>query len=74
MTEPKKKEIKSTRRPQVSNSCIGCWACVAISPDVFEFDDEYISKVKKLDNYEWKWVEDCIDACPVNAIKWIDIK
>ncbi len=31
--------------PDVNETCIGCSACVAISPDVFELNDEGISEV-----------------------------
>ena len=51
--------------------CIGCGACAAICPDVFEIDEDglAISVVNEI-NEEVK--EDAIDAkegCPVNAIK-----
>lgn len=69
-----KKENKSTRRPQVNSSCIWCGACIQIAPEVFEYTEEYLSKVKKLDNYEWKNVDDAIGACPTDAIKWIEMK
>ncbi|EKE30034.1 MAG: hypothetical protein ACD_2C00054G0003 [uncultured bacterium (gcode 4)] len=71
-----KVEIKAkspTRRPQVNERCIGCWACIAICPDVFDFTDEGYAKALRLDDYEGKWVDDAISACPVDAIKWIAI-
>ena len=51
--------------------CIGCGACQAIAPDVFEIDDDGLanSTVNEI-NEELK--EDAIDAmegCPVNAIE-----
>lgn len=58
------------RKPHVNSTCIGCSACTAISGDVFEFDDNGLSCVKPLSNYENHDVDDSIAACPVNAISW----
>lgn len=58
------------RYPDVNETCIGCSACVAISGDVFDLNDEWRSVVKYLDSYEDFWVDDSIMACPVNAITW----
>jgi ferredoxin len=58
------------RKPIVSSACIGCSACVAISGDVFELNDDGYSIVKDLSDYEGKDVEDSIIACPVSAISW----
>ena len=58
------------RKPHVNSTCIGCSACTAISGNVFELDDEWLSRVKKCDTYEWHDVDDSIAACPVNAISW----
>lgn len=38
--------------PYVNETCIGCSACVAISGDVFELDNEGKSEVVALENYE----------------------
>ena len=50
-------------------ACIGCGACAAICPDVFELDDEGLSVAKKKkvekDNEE---VLDAVDSCPTGAI------
>ncbi|MDD5197275.1 MAG: ferredoxin [Candidatus Gracilibacteria bacterium] len=58
------------RKPVVSSACIGCGACVAISGDVFEINEDGYSIVKDLPDYEGKDVDDSISACPVNAIRW----
>jgi len=58
------------RKPVVSSACIGCSACVAISGDVFELNDDGYSIVMDLPDYEGKDVDDAIVACPVNAISW----
>lgn len=58
--------------PDVNETCIGCSACVAISPDVFELNDEGLSEVVERENYEGCDVDDAIAACPVDAISWLD--
>lgn len=58
------------RKPFVNNDCIGCGACVAIASEVFEFGSELPVTVIKLENYENKWVDDAIWACPRDAISW----
>ena len=66
----KKLKIDWKKFPIVEDSCIWCWACVAISPDVFEIDDQWRSVVLELDDYKDKSVDDSINACPVASIKW----
>lgn len=62
---------KLQRKPIVSNACIGCGACAAISGDVFRMsDDTGLSEVQTIDSYEGKDVDDSIMACPVSAISW----
>jgi ferredoxin len=56
--------------PDVNETCIGCSACVAISPDVFELNDEWLSEVVLKDDYNNLDVDDAIAACPVDAISW----
>ncbi len=56
--------------PDVNEACIGCSACVAISDEVFELNDEGKSLVKACDSYDEKGVDDAISACPVDAISW----
>jgi ferredoxin len=58
------------KKPLVSNACIGCGACVAISGDVFTLNDDGYSIVLDLPSYEGKDVDDSIIACPVSAISW----
>lgn len=72
LTEEKRKELLESwiRVPFVNKNCIGCSACVAICPDVYVLNDEWLSVVKELQNYENLWVDDSIKACPVNAISW----
>lgn len=56
--------------PYVNETCIWCSACVAISPDVFELNDEGKSEVVALESYDGFDVDDSIAACPVDAISW----
>lgn len=66
----KKLQESNIKFPDVNSDCIWCSACVAISDEVFELDDEWLSKVKFCDNYDNKSVDDSISACPVDAISW----
>jgi ferredoxin len=56
---------------KVTSECIGCGACVAVAPDIFELDtDTMKSHVKKQpkDAEEEKLAKQAADACPVSAI------
>lgn len=54
----------------IKDSCIGCGACEAICPDVFEIGEEGIAKIKKEINDEDKeLVKEARDMCPTEAIK-----
>lgn len=51
--------------------CIGCGACQAIAPDVFEVSDETGVAKEISEDVKEEFVEDATDAkegCPVNAI------
>lgn len=53
----------------ISSKCIGCGACSAINPEIFEIYNN-IATVNQ--EYVEGNEDDCIDAalaCPVNAIK-----
>ena len=65
-----KLQASGIRFPDVNETCIGCSACAAISWEVFELDDEGLSKVQDLPSYEDKFVDEAISACPVDAISW----
>ena len=58
--------------PYVNETCIGCSACVAISGEVFELNDDGKSEVIARDDYQGLDVDDSIAACPVDAISWRD--
>ena len=46
------------------SQCIGCGACAAVYPDVFDINDQGVSEVKD----ETKATIDMVDVCPVGAI------
>jgi len=58
--------------PNVNETCIGCSACVAISWEVFELNDQGLSEVVYRDDYSNLDVDDAIAACPVDAISWTE--
>ena len=72
LTEEQRKKLQDsgTKYHDVNETCIGCSACVAISDEVFELDDEGLSVVKTCASYDDKFVDDAISACPVDAISW----
>jgi len=54
----------------IKENCIGCGACQAIAPNIFEIDDEGLSKVliediSKEDEDDFK---DALESCPTGAI------
>ena len=57
---------------EVTKDCIGCGACAAIAPDIFELDMKAMkSTVKKqpVDKDGEELARQAADACPVDAIK-----
>jgi len=55
---------------KVNDSCIGCGACQAIAPSVFEINDEGLAIVCGPINEENKSdVVDAKESCPVAAIE-----
>lgn len=56
--------------------CIGCGACQAIAPEVYEIEDDGLAAVIS-DEISEEVMEDAIDAkegCPVAAIEEVDVK
>ena len=53
------------------DSCIGCGACAAICPEVFDLDDDGLSEVKteEVKNNNIDDVKDAFDSCPTGAIE-----
>ena len=72
LTEEQRKKLQEAwiKAPYVNETCIGCSACVAIAPEVFELDDEWKSVVLENEKYNEDDVNNAISACPVDAISW----
>lgn len=51
--------------------CIGCGACQAIVPDVFELEDDGLAvcKVEEIEENKKEDVMDAADSCPTSAIE-----
>lgn len=52
-------------------SCIGCGACTAVAPEIFELTEEGKAKVKKkkLTKEDVELAKEGAESCPVQAIK-----
>lgn len=52
------------------DACIGCGACAAICPSIFEMDDEGLSTVKTEDVPKEleSDAKDAVESCPTSAI------
>lgn len=54
------------------NTCIGCGACVAVAPELFELDEDNKAEAKiigELEDEELKKAKEAEETCPVQAIK-----
>ena len=49
------------------DKCIGCGACTAIAPEIFDFDDDGLAKVIKDEVNED--VKIAAESCPTEAIE-----
>lgn len=54
----------------IKDNCIGCGACQAIAPNIFEIDDEGLSvtKVAEVPENEKDDFKDALESCPTGAI------
>ena len=52
------------------NACIGCETCVSLVPKVFKLGHDGKVQVIDQNNDNQENIENAIDSCPVNAIKW----
>lgn len=52
--QAKKLQEAGKKFPDVNSSCIGCSACVAIADEVFTLDDQGMSQVLELGDYDGK--------------------
>ncbi len=52
------------------DGCIGCGACAALCENIFEIDDEGLSKIKKekVTDEDVELARDAIESCPTGAI------
>ena len=51
------------------DNCIGCGACEALYPEVFQIDDEGLSTVINNENVDEAKASEAIESCPTSAIK-----
>ena len=51
----------------VNESCIGCGACTAVAPDVFEIGDDGLAVVVSEENIDG--AKEAAESCPVEAIE-----
>ncbi len=72
LTEEQRKKLQEAwiKVPYVNETCIWCSACVAIAPEVFELNEDWLSVVIASDSYNEEDVNNAISACPVDAISW----
>ncbi|MBR9689983.1 MAG: ferredoxin [Candidatus Altiarchaeota archaeon] len=57
---------------KITPDCIGCGACVAVAPDIFELDTKTMKSVVKkqpVGQQEEELSKQAADVCPVDAIK-----
>ncbi len=50
------------------DNCIGCGACEALYPEVFQIDDEGLSSVISNENLDEGKIAEAIESCPTGAI------
>ena len=50
------------------DNCIGCGACEAVYPELFQIDDEGLSTVLENNNIEEDKLTEAIEGCPTSAI------
>lgn len=50
--------------------CIGCGACVAICPGVFQIGADGKSEITNPNGAGESEIQQAIDGCPVKAISW----
>ena len=56
--------------------CIGCGACQAIAPDVFEIEDDGLAtaKVSEVPENIKEDVIDALEGCPTSAIEEVNLE
>ena len=66
------------------DACIGCGACTAVMPDLFEIDDEGKASIKggtvkgkfseKIISSKASDLDEAVSACPVEAVTTDEVK
>ncbi len=59
----------------IKDTCIGCGTCIAVAPEVFEWDSDGKSKVKVAETNDPDLIQKAKNGesgCPVHAIKVIE--
>lgn len=53
------------------DNCIGCGACEAICPEVFQLDDEGLSTVvcENFEEVDESTIKEAVESCPTSAIE-----
>ena len=51
------------------DNCIGCGACEALCPEIFQIDDEGLSTAKEVKDLTEEMVAEAIESCPTSAIE-----
>ena len=53
------------------NICQSAEICVSIAPGVFRLNDEGVSEVYTPEGADESTIQQAIDSCPYQAIKWV---
>lgn len=55
----------------IENLCIGCGACQALAPEVFELNDSGVSQciVEEIEEDKVEETKEAQETCPTNAIE-----
>lgn len=53
---------------KVNENCIGCGACIAVCPEVFDFEDDQAKVVGKITDENKEDAVNAMESCPVGAI------
>ncbi|MGQ9553325.1 MAG: ferredoxin [Anaerolineae bacterium] len=54
------------------DECIGCGNCSDIAPDVFELDEEGLSRVINPEGADDDTIREAAESCPVDCISLFD--
>jgi len=49
--------------------CMGCGACASLLPEVFELDEDGVSRVKNPNGASIEKIKEVAEMCPAHAIK-----